>query len=160
MLCFKCTAKWFSYISVEFSLSVVPDSLQPHGLQNAMLPSPSPTPDLAQAYVNWVSDAIQPSHPLSSPSPPTFSLSQHEVLFQWVSSLHQVAKVLELKLQHQSFQWILRTHFLYNWLVWSPHCPRDWRVFSRTTVQKYQFFGAQPSLWSSCHIHTWLLEKP
>ena len=59
-----------------------------------------------------VSDAIQPSHPLSSPSPPAFNLSQHQGLFQWVNSSHQVAKVLELQLQHQSFQWIFRTDFL------------------------------------------------
>ena len=70
-------------------------------------------PELAQTYVHWVTDAIQPSHPLSSPSP-AFSLSQHQGLFQWVSSLHQVAKVLELQLQHQSFQWIFRVDFLYD----------------------------------------------
>ena len=58
------------------------------------------------------SDAIQPSHPLLSPSPPAFNLSQHQGLFQWVGSSHQVAKVLEFQLQHQSFQWIFRTDFL------------------------------------------------
>ena len=68
--------------------------------------------ELVQTHVHWVSDAIQPSHPLSSPSPPTFNLSQHQGLFQWVSFSHQVAKVLELLLQHQSFQWILRTDLL------------------------------------------------
>ena len=57
-------------------------------------------------------DAIQSSHPLLSPSPPTFNLSQHQGLFQWVSSLHQVARVLDLQLQHQSFQWIFRVVFL------------------------------------------------
>ena len=56
--------------------------------------------ELAQTHVHWVSDAMQPSRPLSSPSPPAFNLSQHQGLFQWVSSLHQVAKVLELQLQH------------------------------------------------------------
>ena len=66
----------------------------------------------AQTHVHWVGDAIQPSHPLSSPSPPTFNLSQHQGLFQWVSSLHQVAKGLEFQLQHQSFQWIFRVDFL------------------------------------------------
>ena len=55
-----------------------------------------------QTHVHWVGDAIQPSHPLSSPSPPTFNLSQHQGLFKWVSSSHQVAKILELQLQHQS----------------------------------------------------------
>ena len=65
-----------------------------------------------QTHVHCVSDAIQPSHPLSSPSPPTFNLSQHRGLFQRVSSSHQVAKVLEFQLQYQSFQWIFRTDFL------------------------------------------------
>ena len=68
--------------------------------------------ELAQTHVHQVGDAIQPSHPLSSPSRPAFNLSQHQGLFQWVSSLHQVAKVLEFQLQHQSFQWIFRTDFL------------------------------------------------
>ena len=68
-------------------------------------------PEFAQTHVHQVSDAIQPSHPLSSPSP-AFNLSQHQSLFQWVSSSHQVTKVLELQLQHQSFQWIFRTDFL------------------------------------------------
>ena len=65
-------------------------------------------PELAQTHIHRVSDVIQQSHPLSSPSP-AFNLSQHQGLFQWVSSLHQVAKVLEFQLQPQSFQWIFRT---------------------------------------------------
>ena len=69
-------------------------------------------PELAQIHVHWVGDAIQPSHPLLSPSSLALNLSQHQGLFQWVSSLHQVAKVLEFQLQHQSFQWIFRTDFL------------------------------------------------
>ena len=64
------------------------------------------------AHVHWVVNAIQPSHLLSSPSPPALSLSQHQGLFQWVGSSHQVAKVLELQFQHQSFQRIFRTDFL------------------------------------------------
>ena len=80
--------------------------------------------DLAQTHVHRVGDAIQPSHPLSSPSP-AFNLSLHQGLFQWASSLNQVAKVLEFQLQYQSFQWIFRTDFLYDWLVWSPSSPRD-----------------------------------
>ena len=76
------------------------------------LPVHHQLPRFTQTHVHWVSDAIQPSRPLSSPSPPTFSLSQHQGLFQWVSSLHQVAKVLEFQLQHQFFQWIFRTDFL------------------------------------------------
>ena len=67
--------------------------------------------EFTQTHVHWVGDAIQPSHSLSSPSPPAFNLSQHWGLFQWVSSSQEVAKVLEFQLQHQSFQWIFRTDF-------------------------------------------------
>ena len=100
-------------------------SLRPHGLQHTRLPYPYPSlsPEFAQTYIHWVNDAIQTSHPLSPHSPPTLNLSQHQGLLQWFSSLHQVAKVLEL--QHQSFQWIFRVNFLKGWLLWSPCCPRD-----------------------------------
>ena len=81
--------------------------------------------ELTHTYVHQVGDAIQPSHPLSSPSPPTFNLPQHQGLFQWVSSLHQVAKVLEFQPQHQSSQWIFRIDFLQGGLVGSPCSPRD-----------------------------------
>ena len=118
-------------------------------------------PELAQTHVHQVGDATQPSHPLSSPSPPAFNLSQHQGLYKKVSSSHQVAKVLEFQLQHQSFQWIFRTDFLSDWLVLiSLQSKGLSRVFSNTTVQKHQFFGTQPSLWSNFHICTWLLEKP
>ena len=70
-------------------------------------------PEFTQTHVHWVGDAIQSSHLLLAPSPPTFNLSQHQGLCKWVSFSHQVAKVLEFQLQHQSFQWILRTDFLY-----------------------------------------------
>ena len=68
--------------------------------------------EFTQTHVHLVGNAIQPSHPLSSPSPPTPNPSQHQGLFQWVNSLHEVAKVLEFQLQHQSFQWIFKTDFL------------------------------------------------
>ena len=80
--------------------------------------------EFAQTHVHWVSDASQPCHPLLSPSH-ALSLSQHQGLFQWVGSFHQVAKVLELQLWHQSFQWIFRIDFLQDWLVCSPWSPRD-----------------------------------
>ena len=67
-------------------------------------------PKFAQTHVHWVSDTIQPSYPLSPPSPPALNLSEHQSCFQWVGSMHQVAKVFHL--QHQSFQWIFRTDFL------------------------------------------------
>ena len=82
-------------------------------------------PEFAQTHVHRVGDVIQPSHPLSSPSPPAFNLSKHQGLFKWVSSSHQVAKILELQLQHQSFQWTFRTDFLQDGLVGSPGSPRD-----------------------------------
>ena len=81
--------------------------------------------EFAQTHVHWVSDASQPCHPLLSPSPHALSLSQHQGLFQWVGSFHQMAKVLELQLWHQSFQWIFRIDFLQDWLVCSPWSPRD-----------------------------------
>ena len=89
-------------------------------------------PELAQTHVHWVGDAIQPSCPLSSLSPPAFNISQHQGLFQWVSSLHQVAKVLELQLQHQFLQWIFRI----DWfdLLNSPQSHR-WRPNCTLTVE-------------------------
>ena len=83
-----------------FSYSVMSNSVWLHGLQDSRLPCPSPSPVFAQTHVHWVSDAIQLSHPLWSPSPPVLNLSQYQCLFQWVSYLHKVAKVLELHLQH------------------------------------------------------------
>ena len=73
--------------------------------------------EFTQTHARWVGDAIQPSHPLSSPSPPAPNPSQHQGPFQWVSSSHEVAKVLEFQLQHQSFRWTPRTYFLQDgWL--------------------------------------------
>ena len=82
-------------------------------------------PEHVQTHVHRVGEAIQPSHLLSSPSPSALNPSQHQGLFQWVRSSHQVAKVLEFQLQHQSFQWTPRTDLLYNGLVGSPCSPRD-----------------------------------
>ena len=69
-------------------------------------------PEFAQTHVHWVGDPIQPSHPLSFPSPPALNLSQHQGLFQWVGTSHQVPKLLELQLQHQYFQWMFKADFL------------------------------------------------
>ena len=103
----------FVWYSVQFS-SVAQLCLTLCDPMNCSTPDPvhhqllEPT----QTHVHWVDDAIQPSHPLSFPSPPTFNLSQPQGLFRWVSSSHQVAKVLEFQLQHQSFQWTHRTDLL------------------------------------------------
>ena len=118
-------------------------------------------PELAQTHVHRVSDTIQPSHPLSFPSPSAFSLSQHQGLFRWVSSSHQVAKVLEL-------QFSINTSNEHSGLI---SFRTDWfellavqgifeSLFSNTTMWRHQFFSPQPSLWYNCHIHTWPPEKP
>ena len=87
-------------------------TLWPHGLKHTRLHCPLPSPRACSNSCPLCWWCHQPSRPLSSSSPPAFSLSQHQGLFQWVGALHQVAKVLELQLQHQSFQWILRVDFL------------------------------------------------
>ena len=92
--------------------------------------------EFAQIHIHWVNDIIQPSHPLSPHSPPALNLSQHQGLFQWISTSHQVAQVLELQLHHQSFQWISRVDFLQDWLVWSPCSPRDSQESSPTPQSK------------------------
>ena len=79
--------------------------------------------EFSQTHIHSVSDTIQISHPLLPASPPVLNCSQHQGLFQWVSFLHEVAKVLEL--QRQSFQRLFRVDFLWDWLVWSPCCPGD-----------------------------------
>ena len=88
----------YLFSSVQFSRSVVSDSLRPHKLQHARPLRPSPLPEFTQTHVHRVSDAIQPSHPLLSPSPPPLNPSQHQSLFQGVNSSHEVAKVLEFQL--------------------------------------------------------------
>ena len=102
------------------------DTLQLHGLQHTRLPCPSPSPKACLLKLISLSQCCHPTVcPLLSPPPPAFNLSQHQGLFQWVSSSHQMAKILELQLQHQIFKWIFRTDFLSEWLVWSPYNPKD-----------------------------------
>ena len=103
---------FFDFTSVQFSRSAMSDSLQPHKPQHTKPPCPSLTPITTQTHVHWVSDAIQPSCPLLSPSSPAFNLSQHQGFFKWVRSSHEVAKVFEFQLQYQSFQWKPRTDLL------------------------------------------------
>ena len=116
--------------------------------------------EFTQIHVHWLGDAIQPSHPLSSLSAPTFNLSQHQGFFKWVSSLHQVAKVLEFQLQHQSFHWTFNTDFLYDELVGFACRPRDSQESSPTPQFKSINSLVLSFLYSPTHIHTWLLEKP
>ena len=110
--------KWLVLTLLLFSHSVMSNSLQPHGLQHTRLPCPSPSPGACSnscSLSQWCHLTISSS--VSLASPPAFNLSQHQDLFQWVSSSHQMARVLELQLQHQPFQWIFRTDFLSDWWV-------------------------------------------
>ena len=113
---------WSDFI--QFSHSVVTNSLWPCGLQLARLPCPSPTPRACSnsSPSRWCHPAISSS---VSPSPPAFNLSHHQGLYHWVSYSYQVAKVLEFQLQHQRIQWRFRTDFFYDWLVGSPCNLRD-----------------------------------
>ena len=124
----------FEPISVQFSsvAQSCPTLCDPMNCTMPGLPVHHQLPEFTQTHVHQVGDAIQPCHPLSSASPPAPNPSQHQGLFQWVSSSHQVAKVLEFQPQHQSFQWIPRTGFLLDGLVGSPCSPRGSQESSPT----------------------------
>ena len=137
--------------SVQFSCSSWPTLCDPMNHSTSGFPVHHQLPEFT--HVHWVSDAIQPSHPLSSPSPPAPNPSHHQSLFQWVNSSHELAKVSALA-----------SVLPMNTQNWSPLGLTGWislqskglsRVFSNTTIQKYQFFGAQLSSQSNSHIHTW-----
>ena len=142
---FCCMFVFFIILLWLFSHSVVSNSLWLHGLQHTRLCCPSPTPRACSNSCpssQWCHPTISSSVALFSSCHQSFSESKS---FPRIGSSHQVAKVLELQLQHQSFQWIFRVDFLRT----------DWfdlllskgllKVFSNTTVQKYQFLGSQPS---------------
>ena len=135
-------------------------TLQPHESQHARPPYLSPSPGVHSDSRPSISDAIQPSHPLSSPSPPALNPSQHQSLpvsqlFAWggqSTGVSALASFLPKKPQGWSPS---------EWTGWiSLQSKGLSRVFSNTTVQKHQFFGAQLSSQSNSHIHTWPLEKP
>ena len=108
------TRKFHLIILVRFSHSVIscPTLCDPMDCSTPSFPIHHQLPELAQTHVHRVGDTIQPSHPLWSPFSLTFNLSQYQGLFQWVSSSHQMAKILEFQLRHQSFQWIFRNDFI------------------------------------------------
>ena len=147
------------FSSVQFSsvAQSCPTLCDPMNCSMPGLPVRHQLPESTQTHVHWVNNAIQPSHPLSSPSPPALNLSQHQALFQWISSLHQVAKVSEFQLQHQSFQWTLRTDLLLEGLVGSPCSPRDSQESSTTPQFKSINSSALSFLYSptltSIHDH-------
>ena len=141
--------------SIQFSRSVISDFLRPHGLQHASPPNHQ-FPELAQTHVHWVSDAIQASHSLLSPSLPAFNLSQHQGLSN--------ESILCIRWRKY---WSFSPSNEYSGLIFFRI---DWfdlaiqgtlkSLLQHTAVQKDQFFGAQLAFWSNSHIHTWPLEKP
>ena len=146
--------------SVQFSsvAQSCPTLYDPMNCSTPGLPVHHQLPEFTQIHVHWVGDAIQPSHPLSSPSPPPPNPSQNQGLFQRVNSSHEVAKV-------SASASVLPM----NTQDWSPLGWTGWislqskglsRVFANTIVQKHQFFGTQLSSQSNSHIHTWPMEKP
>ena len=144
-----CSLRGFLTISVQFSsvAQLCPTLCYPMNHSTPGLPVHHQLPESTQTHVHWVGDAIQPSHSLSAPSPPTLNLSQHQGLFQWVNSSHQVAKILEFQLQHQSFQWTPRIDLLWNGLVGFPWSPRDSQESSPTP----QFKSINSSVLSFLH---------
>ena len=138
---------WVQFSSVAQSCPTLCD---PMNHSTPGLPVHHQLLEFTQTHVHRVGDAIQPSHPLSSPSPPAPNPSQHQSLFQWVSSLHEVAKGLEFHLYHHSFQRIPRTDLLQNALVGSPCSPRDSQESSPTP----QFKNINSSLLSFLHSPT------
>ena len=145
-----CAFKWlqaamyFQFSSVAQSCPTLCDSMD---CSMPGFPVHLQLPELAQAHVHCVGDAIQPSYLLSFPSPPTFNLSEHQGLFKWVNSSHHVDKALGVSASASVLPMSIQD--------WSPLGLTDWislqskglsRVFSNTTVQKHQFFSAQLSL--------------
>ena len=157
--CFCFQYKSFQFGSVQ-SLSRVRLFATPWiAARQASLSSPTPRVH-SQAHLHQVGDAIQPSHPLLSPSPPAPNPSQHQSLFQWVNSSHEVAKSTTVS--------ALAPFLPKKSQGWSPSEWTGWislqskglsRVLSSTRVWKRQLFGTQPSLWYNSSIGTWLLEK-
>ena len=112
--------------------------------------------EVAETHAHWVSDAMQPSYPLSTPSPQTF-LASGSFQVSWL--LISGGQSIGAKLQLQSFQWIFKVDFRYDWLVGSPCSPRDSQESSLTPHFKRINSLVLSSLWSNSHIHTWLQEK-
>ena len=139
----------FLYLSVQFSLVTqsCPTLCDPMNRSRPGLPVHHQLPESTQTHVHCVSDTIQPSHPLSSPSPSALNLSQHQGLFQWISSLYRVAKVLEFQLQNQALQWTPRTDLLQNGLVGSPCSQRD----SQESFSTPQFKSINSLVFSFLH---------
>ena len=149
-------------VTIQFSsvIQSCPTLCDPMNRSTPGLPVHHQLLEFTQMHFHWVDGAIQPSHPLSSPSPPASNPSQHQGLFQWVNSSHEGPKYWSFSFsispsnEHQDLS-------LLGWTGWiSLQSMGLSRIFSNTTIQKQQFFSAQLSSQSNSHIHTWALEKP
>ena len=153
----KCVSNNRNSQSVSSVAQLCPTLSDPMNHNTPGLPVHHQVPEFTQNHVHRVGDAIQPSHPLSSASPPAPNPSQHQGLLQWVSSLLEVAKVLKFQLQHQSLQWTPRTDLLRDGLGGSPCSPRDSQESSPTPQFKSINFSALSFLHSptltSIHDH-------
>ena len=149
------------FVSVQFSCSVMSDSLWPHGLQHARIPCPYQLTELTQTHVHRVGDAIQTYHPTSFPSSPAFNFFPASGTFPRNQFFTSGGQSIEVSASASVYPMNVQGWFplgltgLISWLSNGLS-----KVSSSTTVQKYQFFDAQASLWSNSHIHTWLPEKP
>ena len=139
-----------SSVQLSSVTQLCPTLCNPMNHSTPGLPVYHQPPEFTQTHVHRVSDAIQPSHPLSSPFPPAPNPSQHQSLFQWVNSSHEVAKVLEFQLYHHSFQSNPRADLLQNGLAGSPCSPRDSQESSPTP----QFKSINSSVLSFPHSPT------
>ena len=150
---FRITVSTIQFSSVTQSCPTLCD---PMNCSMPGLPVHNQLPESTQTHVHWVGDAIQPSHPLLSPS--ALTLSQYQGLFQWVSSSQQVAQSIGVSASTSVLPMNSQDWFPLGWTGWISLQSKG--VFSNTTVQKHQFFGIQLSSQSNSHIHTWPLEKP
>ena len=158
----QCSLFFTGYISIFLLTSVqfssvtqsCPTLCDPMNHSTPGLPVHHQLPEFTHTQVHRVSDAIQPSRPLSSPSPPALNYSQHQSLFQSVSSTNEVAKVLEFQLQHHSLQRNPRADLLQNGLVGSPCSPGDSQESSPTPQLKSINSSALSLLYVYCHANT------
>ena len=157
---FSYGLKRFTQFSSVQSLSRVQLFATPWITARQASPVHHQLPESTQTHAHRVGDAIQPSHPLSSPSPPAPNPSQHQGLFQWVNSSHQVAKVLEFQLQHHpSNEHPGLISFRMDWLDLLA-VQGTLKSLLQHHSSKHRFFSTQLSSQSNSHIHTWPLEKP
>ena len=159
---FNSKWKWFRQKLILFSsvAQSCPTLCNPLDCSMPAFPVHHQFPELAQIHVHRVGDAIQPSHPLLFASPPAFKLCSASGSFPVSQFLASGGQSIEVSASASVLPMNIQDWFPLGLTGLILQSMGLWKVFSNTTVQKHQFFSAQPSLWSSFHIHTWLLEKP